>query len=108
MDARVDRKRLVEWLLDEARDEDETAAHRDREGDTVVVVSFHRDRARTLRDVARKVEAGDPDEFVPPDLRKRESGEHSVDFGVTVPEPRPSPEVVTRPVPRRDPRRDDD
>lgn len=107
MDDRVDRRRLVSWLLDRARDEDETAEHRAREGDPLHVTDSYRDRARAFRDVARGVEAGEPDAFVAPDLsaRKRQSGEHRV----SLPEPGVDPgDVVTRPVIRRDPRREDD
>lgn len=108
MDARVDRKRLVDWLNDKARDEEETARHAQAMGWSILTVEQHRDRARLLRSLVAQVQAGDPDAWEPPDLDapKRKSGEHELEFGVLhVPEP--TPEVVTRPVPK-DPRREPD
>ena len=79
----VDRARLVAWLLDRARDEDETAQHKKLAPTHGGVFDFeywsHADRAKLLRDVAAAVERGDPDSFEPPDLDtpKRKSGEHA-------------------------------
>jgi hypothetical protein len=66
MSPTVNRERLVAYLLDRARDEDETADHKERLASVreSLEVEGHRDRARWFRDIASAVERGDPDAFV--------------------------------------------
>jgi hypothetical protein len=77
----IDREQLIAWLLDKARDEDETAEHRKRgSGPFDDVVLTHRDRATLIRSLVIGIEAKEPDHFVPPDLTtdKRKSGEYKL------------------------------
>lgn len=76
MNPKIDRAKVVAWLLDKARDEEETAEHvrldRSRSFyDRQVTSCSHRDRAKQHRDTAAAIERGDPDDFVPPNLKAR-------------------------------------
>jgi hypothetical protein len=74
----VDRARLRAWLLDKARDLDETVEHVERcRADDVDSL---RSAARVYRDIEAALERGEPDRFKPPKLgsERRKSGEHRV------------------------------
>ena len=68
----VDRGRLLAWLMDMMRDEDDAA------GVGLALAERHRSRASLLRELVRDIQRGEPDAHAPVPAG---SGEHAIDFG---------------------------